>query len=51
MGSYNHAAENVATHYLVTQYDAGFLGRYFWVYIAAPLAAAIPAGLLAKKHL
>jgi len=51
MGSFNHGEMNLATNYLITVYDAGFLGRYFWVYISAPLAAAIPAGIMAKKHL
>jgi len=26
------------------------MSRYFWIYITAPLLAAIPAGLLAKWH-
>jgi glycerol uptake facilitator-like aquaporin len=51
MGSYNDGAKNIVENYFITTYNQNYLGRYFWIYIFAPLTAAIPAGLLAKKHI
>lgn len=50
MGSYNYGMV-VNTNTLFTVFDYKHYGRFFWVYISAPLVAAIPAGYLARSHL
>ena len=34
-----------------TYFSEGRFGRYVWVYIVAPVSAAVAAGFLARKHM
>ena len=44
--SYNYQA----TTDNVSEYSLKHYGRFIWIYVFAPYAAAVAAGLLSRKH-